>query len=246
MRVIGTAGHVDHGKSTLVKRLTSIDQDRLAEEKHRQMTIDLRYAWLKLPNEEMVAIIDVPGHRDFIENMLAGVGGIDAVLLVIAADEGVMPQTREHLAIVDLLGIQHGLIVLSKTDLVTDPEWLKLVVQEIREVISNTALADAPILPVSAHSGEGLDDLLAHLAALLSDLPATSANTIPRLSIDRVFSIEGFGTVVTGTLLGGTLRVGDEIEIQPAGLRGRIRGLQSYKQSVEVAQPGSRVAVNIA
>jgi selenocysteine-specific elongation factor len=246
MRVIGTAGHVDHGKSTLVHRLTSIDPDRLAEEKQRQMTIDLGFAWLKLPNEEMVGVIDVPGHRDFIENMLAGVGGIDAVLLVIAADEGVMPQTREHLAIVDLLGIQHGLIVLSKTDLVTDSDWLELVAQEIREVISNTALADAPILPVSAHTGEGLDDLLAHLVALLSDLPATSANTTPRLSIDRVFSIGGFGTVVTGTLLGGTLQVGDEIEIQPTGLRGRIRGLQSYKQSVEVAQPGSRVAVNIS
>ncbi|MBZ0303261.1 MAG: selenocysteine-specific translation elongation factor [Anaerolineae bacterium] len=246
MRVIGTAGHVDHGKSTLVHRLTQIDPDRLAEEKQRQMTIDLGFAWLQLPGGEMVGIIDVPGHRDFIENMLAGVGGIDAVLLVIAADEGVMPQTREHLAILDLLGITHGLIVLSKTDLVDDPEWLALVEQDIREVTRPTGLANAAIVPVSARTGAGLLDLTDRLTLLLADLPQQIDRSSPRLAVDRVFTISGFGTVVTGTLLGGTLQVGSEIEIQPSALRGRIRGLQSYKQPVEVAQPGSRVAVNIS
>lgn len=245
MRVIGTAGHVDHGKSTLVKRLTGIDPDRLAEEKAREMTIDLGFAWLTLPNGETLGIVDVPGHRDFIENMLAGVGGIDAVLLVIAADEGIMPQTREHLAILDLLGIQKGLIVLTKIDLIDDPDWLNLVEYDIREAVSQTTLANAEIVRVSAHTGAGIKELIELVGELVADLPLnTNANT-PRLPIDRIFTISGFGTVVTGTLLGGTLRVGDEIEIQPAGLRGRIRGLQSYKQPIDIAQPGSRVAVNL-
>lgn len=245
MRVIGTAGHVDHGKSTLVKRLTGIDPDRLAEEKAREMTIDLGFAWLTLPNDELIGIVDVPGHRDFIENMLAGVGGIDAVLLVIAADEGVMPQTREHLAILDLLGIEQGLVVLTKTDMVSDPDWLLLVEDDIRHALQATSLANAPILPVSAYNGDGIPQLIDTLTQLLSDTPRRPDYNLPRLSIDRVFTISGFGTVVTGTLLGGTLHVGAEVEIQPTGLKGRIRGLQSYKQSVEVAQPGSRVAVNV-
>ncbi len=246
MRVIGTAGHVDHGKSTLVRSLTGIDPDRLAEEKAREMTIDLGFAWLSLPDGETVGIVDVPGHRDFIENMLAGVGGIDTVLLVIAADEGVMPQTREHLAIIDLLGIGSGLIVLSKTDLVTEPEWLELVEQEIRDSLFDTVLQGAPIVRVSALSGNGLDELKSRLSALVRELPPVVSDRYPRLPIDRVFTISGFGTVVTGTLLGGPLRMGDEIEIQPAGLRARVRGLQSYKQPVDEAQPGSRVAVNLA
>lgn len=245
MRVIGTAGHVDHGKSTLVHQLTDIDPDRLIEEKRREMTIDLGFAWLTLPNDETIGIIDVPGHRDFIENMLAGVGGIDAVLLVIAADEGVMPQTREHLAILDLLGIENGLIILTKTDLVDDPDWIELVELDVREVTQNTTLADVPILRVSALTGDGIPDLIAQLTDLLSDLPPNLDYNHPRLAIDRVFTISGFGTVVTGTLLGGTLSVGDEIEIQPGALHGRVRGLQSYKQPVDIAQPGSRVAVNI-
>lgn len=244
MRVIGTAGHVDHGKSTLVKRLTGIDPDRLAEEKAREMTIDLGFAWLTLPNGEILGIIDVPGHRDFIENMLAGVGGIDAVLLVIAADEGIMPQTREHLAILDLLGVQNGLIVLSKIDLVED-DWLELVEGEIREALRGTTLAEAKIVRFSAHNDTGIENLLIQITSLLDDIPPNTDYKHPRLSIDRVFTISGFGTVVTGTLLGGTLHVGDEIEIQPTGLRGRVRGLQSYKQSVDLAQPGSRVAVNV-
>ena len=246
MRVIGTAGHVDHGKSTLVHRLTNIDPDRLIEEKARQMTIDLGFAWLMLPNEETIGIIDVPGHRDFIENMLAGVGGIDAVVLVIAADEGVMPQTREHLAILDLLGIESGLIALTKIDLVNDREWLDLVEQDIYETVVDTSLADAPIVRVSAHSGEGIPELIALLSDLLDDLPPTLDYNNPRLAIDRVFTISGFGTVVTGTLLGGTLTVGDDIEIQPKARQGRIRGLQSYQQPVTLALPGSRVAVNIS
>lgn len=246
MRVIGTAGHVDHGKSTLVRALTGIDPDRLAEEKAREMTIDLGFAWLSLPGGEVIGIVDVPGHRDFIENMLAGVGGIDAALLVIAADEGVMPQTREHLAILDLLGIGSGLVVLSKIDLITDPEWLDLVEQEIHDSLHGTALEGAPIVRVSAVNEHGLDELKSRLSVLLRTLPQVANNRCPRLPIDRVFTISGFGTVVTGTLLGGPLRTGDEIEIQPAGLRGRIRGLQSYKQAVEEAQPGSRVAVNLA
>lgn len=246
MRVIGTAGHVDHGKSTLIKRLTGIDPDRLAEEKARQLTIDLGFAWLELPGGETVGVIDVPGHRDFIENMLAGIGGIDAALLVIAADEGVMPQTREHLAILDLLGIKNGIVVLSKTDMVDDPDWLDLVEQDVRDTIAHTHLADVPILRVSAHIGDGIPNLTTTLEALLNDLPDRPDINQPRLPVDRVFTISGFGTVVTGTLTGGSLHVGDEIELQPNGLRGRVRGLQSYKQKVETSYPGSRVAVNIS
>ncbi|PJF41651.1 MAG: selenocysteine-specific translation elongation factor [Chloroflexi bacterium] len=246
MRVIGTAGHVDHGKSTLVQRLTNIDPDRLEEEKAREMTIDLGFAWFDLPSGESVGIVDVPGHRDFIENMLAGVGGIDAVLLVIAADEGVMPQTREHLAILDLLGVENGLIILSKIDLVDDPEWLDLVEQEIRDVVENTALAGADIVRISAYTGDGIADLVEHLEYLLDSLPPRPDYQMPRLPIDRVFTISGFGTVVTGTLTGGKLRVGDDIEIQPSAQRGRIRGLQSHKNKVDVAWPGSRVAVNVS
>lgn len=246
MRVIGTAGHVDHGKSTLIKRLTGIDPDRLAEEKAREMTIDLGFAWLDMPDGDTLGIVDVPGHRDFIENMLAGIGGIDAVLLIIAADEGVMPQTREHLAIIDLLGIQRGIIVLTKIDLVDDPDWLGLVELDVREVVKNTALADAPICPISAYSGAGIPELLASLTHILKETPPRRDIGQPRLPVDRVFSMSGFGTIVTGTLLDGTFRTGEEIELLPSGERGRIRGLQSYKQKVDMAFPGSRVAVNVS
>jgi selenocysteine-specific elongation factor len=242
---VGTAGHVDHGKSSLVRRLTGIDPDRLAEEKAREMTIDLGFAWLTLPDGETLGIVDVPGHRDFIENMLAGVGGIDSALLVIAADEGVMPQTREHLAILDLLGITSGIIVLSKIDMIDDADWLDLVETEILDFVSDTALANAPVVRVSARTGVGVDALITILTQQLQQLAPRTDYNQPRLPVDRVFSISGFGTVVTGTLSGGTLQIGDEIEIQPGGLKGRIRGLQSYKQAVQVALPGSRVAVNI-
>jgi len=246
MRVIGTAGHVDHGKSSLVQRLTGIDPDRLAEEKARQMTIDLGFAWLTLPGDLQIGIVDVPGHRDFIENMLAGVGGIDLAVLVIAADEGIMPQTREHLAILDLLNVENLIVALSKVDLIDDEDWLTLVEMDISELLETTAFRDAPIMRVSAHSGQGIDDLITALGQIIGSLPPHSDIRQPRLPIDRVFSVEGFGTVVTGTLSGGTLAAGDSIEIQPAGHHARIRGLQSYKKSVEVALPGSRVAVNLS
>lgn len=245
MHVIGTAGHVDHGKSTLVKALTGIDPDRLKEEKQRQMTIDLGFAWLTLPNGEEVGIVDVPGHIDFINNMLAGAGGIAAVLLVVAADEGVMPQTREHVAILDLLGVSRGVVALTKTDLV-DEEWLALVEEDVRDLLRHSSLADAPIVPVSAVTGQGIDRLLAALQAVLAQVPPAEDRQRPRLPIDRVFTLSGFGTVVTGTLLDGALRLGQEVEILPKGLRGRVRGLQTHKRPREVALPGSRVAVNVS
>ncbi|NLH09642.1 MAG: selenocysteine-specific translation elongation factor [Chloroflexi bacterium] len=244
--VIGTAGHVDHGKSTLVQAMTGIDPDRLAEEKQREMTIDLGFAWLTLPSGRTVGIVDVPGHRDFIENMLAGVGGIDLALLVIAADEGVMPQTREHLAILDLLGVTNAVVALTKIDMVPDPEWLELVALDVSELLDQTALRDAPIVPVSARTGDGLPDLLTALDAALGKQPPRPDLGRPRLPIDRIFTISGFGTVVPGTLTGGSLHVGDEVVIQPRGLHARIRGLQSHKEAISSAQPGSRVAVNLS
>ncbi|MCY4061064.1 MAG: selenocysteine-specific translation elongation factor [Chloroflexi bacterium] len=246
MRVIGTAGHVDHGKSTLVEALSGINPDRLAEEQDRQMTIDLGFAWLDLADGETLGIVDVPGHRDFIENMLAGVGGIDAALLVIAADEGIMPQTREHLAILELLDIHNIIIVLSKIDLIDDPEWIELVELEIDDLMSGRGFSDLPIVAVSAHSGAGLDQLVETLQRVLGQLPQRVNYHQPRLPIDRVFVISGFGAVVTGTLSGGALAIGDSVELQPSGVAGRIRGLQSYRRNVDTAMPGSRVAVNIA
>jgi selenocysteine-specific elongation factor len=244
MFVVGTAGHVDHGKSTLVYRLTGMDPDRLAEEKLRGMTIDLGFAWLELPSGREVSIVDVPGHERFIRNMLAGVGGIDVALLVVAADEGMMPQTREHLAIVDLLGIRHGLVALTKADLV-DEEWLALVAADVRQELAGTVLAGAPLLPVSAVTGAGLDELKAALDTVLTDIAPHRSSGAPRLPVDRVFTLSGHGTVVTGTLLDGDLRVGEEVVVLPAGLRSRVRSLQTHRQRVEVAQPGSRVAANL-
>lgn len=246
MRVIGTAGHVDHGKSTLIAALTGVHPDRLKEEREREMTIDLGFGWLTLPNGEEVGIVDVPGHRDFIENMLAGIGGIDAALLVIAADEGVMPQTREHLAILDLLQIPAGLIVLTKTDLASDSAWLDLVSSDVRAAVSGTVLADAPIIRVSAKNKTGLESLITNLQLLLQEKPSRLDLGRPRLPIDRVFSMPGFGTVVTGTLTDGALAVGDEVEILPSGKKGRVRGLQTHKKKEERAVPGSRTAVNIS
>ncbi|MGD8822739.1 MAG: selenocysteine-specific translation elongation factor [Anaerolineales bacterium] len=246
MRVIGTAGHVDHGKSTLVQALTGINPDRLREEQERQMTIDLGFAWLELPDGEEVGIVDVPGHRDFIENMLAGVGGIDAALLVIAADEGVMPQSREHLAILDLLDIEKGVIALTKVDLIEDPEWLPLVEDEVRGLVKGTSLADAPIVKVSAVTGQGLDALKSALETVLGSSPQRADVGKPRLPIDRVFSISGFGTIITGTLSDGSLEIGDQVEILPEMISGRVRGLQTHKVKLEKAVPGSRAAVNLS
>lgn len=242
--VVGTAGHVDHGKSTLVTRLTGIDPDRLQEEKDRALTIDLGFAWLELPGGRAISIVDVPGHERFIKNMLAGVGGIDAAMLVVAADEGPMPQTREHLAILDLLEIDVGLVALTKRDLV-DEEWLELVREETREALAGTVLADAPIIPVSAVTGEGCDELVRQLEALLETVGESRTRGRARLPVDRVFSVAGFGTVVTGTLAGDSLTIGQEVELLPSGRRGRVRGLQTHGRTVETAVPGSRVAVNI-
>jgi selenocysteine-specific elongation factor len=245
MRVIGTAGHVDHGKSTLVQALTGTHPDRLKEEREREMTIDLGFAWLTLPGGESIGIVDVPGHIDFIENMLAGVGGIDAALFVIAADEGLMPQTREHLAILDLLKINGGVVALTKIDMV-EPDWIDLITADIRAALRGSILRDAPIIPVSARSGVGLPDLLSALdRTLLQAAPRIDRNQ-PRLSIDRVFSIAGFGTVVTGTLIDGSLNVGDEVTILPKKLSARVRGLQTHKTKIDRAVPGSRVAINLS
>src|SRR5512139_677808 len=245
MYVIGTAGHVDHWKSTLVEALTGVHPDRLKEEREREMTIDLGFAWFNLPGGEEVGIVDVPGHRDFIENMLAGIGGIDVALLVVAADEGVMPQTREHLAILDLLQVPDGVVALTKTDAVTEEGWLDLVEADLRETLDGTCLALAPIVPVSARLGTGLEALKQTLADVLAQVPARLDKDQPRLAIDRAFSVAGFGTVVTGTLSDGTFRSGEEVEILPGGLRARIRGMQTHKRSVELGLPGSRLAINL-
>lgn len=246
MRVIGTAGHVDHGKSTLIAALTGTHPDRLKEEQAREMTIELGFGWLTLPNGEEMGIIDVPGHRDFIENMLSGIGGIDAALLIIAADEGIMPQTKEHLAILDLLQIPSGLIVLTKTDIASDLTWLDLLEIDIRGAVSGTILKDAPIIRVSAKNKTGLDDLISRIQSLLQEKPARVDIGRPRLPIDRVFTMSGFGSVVTGTLSDGRFSVGDEIQILPSGLKGRIRGLQTHRKKEESAEPGSRTAINIS
>jgi selenocysteine-specific elongation factor len=245
VRVIGTAGHVDHGKSTLVHALTGIDPDRLKEEKEREMTIDLGFAWLTLPSGERVGIVDVPGHKDFIKNMLAGVGGIDAALFVVAADEGVMPQTREHLDILDLLEVRGGVVALTKTDMVDDEDWLELVEADLLEVLEGTVLADAPVVRCSARTGEGLTELLDELDRYLATSAPRRDIGRPRLPVDRVFTIPGFGTVVTGTLSDGSLTTGQEVEVQPSGLKARIRGLQTHKEKIEQAVPGSRVAINL-
>jgi selenocysteine-specific elongation factor len=243
--VVGTAGHIDHGKSTLVKALTQIDPDRLEEEKRRGMTIDLGFAYLQLPSGRRVGIVDVPGHQRFLKNMLAGVHGMDAVLLVIAADEGPMPQTREHLAIIDLLEIDRGLVVLTKVDLVGD-DWLALVREDVAGLLRGTSLQRAPIISVSSTTGQGLDQLRAALDAELAEATPRPDVGRPRLPVDRSFAMSGFGTVVTGTLVGGALRQGAEVAVLPAGKRVRIRGLQQHNQSVEEARPGSRTAVNLS
>ncbi len=246
MRVIGTAGHVDHGKSALIEALTGTHPDRLKEEQVRQMTIDLGFGWLTLPDGQEVGIVDVPGHRDFIENKLAGVAGIDAVLLVVAVDEGVMPQTREHIAILDLLRIRTGVIALTKADLISDREWLEAVEADVREAVKGTVLQQAPIVRVSARTHTGLEALTATLAQVLRAASERPNLGRPRLPIDRVFSMSGFGTVVTGTLSDGTLSIGDEVLLLPSGVSGRIRGLQTHRKKVAQAVPGSRTAVNVS
>ncbi len=241
--VIGTAGHIDHGKSSLVLALTGTDPDRLKEEKARGITIDLGFAHARAGDVNL-AFVDVPGHERFVKNMLAGVGGIDAVLLVIAADESVMPQTREHFAICRLLEIPRGVIALTKADL-ADPETLDVARMEVRALVAGSRLAEAPVVAVSARTGDGLDALRDALAAVASASPARAAAGAPRLPIDRVFSMRGFGTVVTGTLTEGTLHAEDELVVLPRGLRVKVRGLQVHGAAQTVAEAGRRVAVNL-
>lgn len=245
MKVVGTAGHIDHGKSTLVHRLTGIDPDRLEEEKRRGMTIDLGFAWLRLSDRQTVSIVDVPGHERFVANMLAGAGGIDVALLVVAADESVMPQTREHLDILDLLGITSGVVALTKADLV-DNDLIQLASAEVAELLSKTSLASSPIIPVSAITGEGLPHLLEALSEAVASAPAHDHRGPAYLPVDRVFTVSGFGTVVTGTLHDGSFTIGDEVQVLPSGSRARIRSLQTHSTPVERTAPGTRVAVNLA
>jgi len=242
--VVGTAGHIDHGKTSLVKGLTGTDTDRLPEEKARGITIDLGFAFLEEPSGLTIEIVDVPGHERFVKNMLAGIGGIDLALLVIAADEGVMPQTREHLAICQLLRIKAGMVALTKTDL-ADAEWIELVKDDVARLVEGTFLAGCPIVPVSVKTGEGLPELRATLARLAEEVPGRGTDHTPRLPVDRVFTIKGFGTVVTGTLMAGRLAVDDKIEIFPRGIQAKVRGLQVHGHAVESAQAGQRTAVNL-
>jgi selenocysteine-specific elongation factor len=245
MPVIGTAGHVDHGKSTLIEALTGIDPDRLREEKERGLTIDLGFAWLTLPSGLEVGVVDVPGHERFIKNMLAGAGGMDLALLVVAADEGPRPQTAEHLAILDLLEVPAGIVVLTKCDLV-ESDYADLVEAELEDVLAGSRMSGAPVVRVSALSGLGLDILRNTIDAVLATLPARRDLARPRLPVDRAFTIQGFGAVVTGTLTDGTLRVGDEMELFPEGLRCRVRGLQRHRTKVDGLGPGTRGAVNLS
>ena len=242
--IIGTAGHVDHGKTALVRALTGTDTDRLEEEKRRGITIDLGFAHLELPDGSKAGIVDVPGHERFIRNMLSGAGGIDLALLVIAADEGVMPQTREHLGILQLLGIRRGCVALTKTDLV-EADWLELVTEEVREELAGTFLADAEILPVSALTGQGIDQLRNTLFSLVDQMPDKDIKKPFRLPVDPVFTMQGFGTVVTGTLIEGSLSEGEEVTIYPAGESFRVRSVQVHAAKVETAFAGQRVAVNL-
>ena len=242
--IVGTAGHIDHGKTTLVKALTGTDTDRLKEEKERGITIELGFARLELPSKVSVGVIDVPGHERFIKNMVAGVAGVDIVALVIAADEGVMPQTKEHLEICQLLGVKHGLVVLTKIDMV-DEEWLELVTDDIKEFLKGTFLENAPICPVSAVTGEGIEELLRVLDELVSSVPGKEMKGPFRLPIDRSFTMKGFGTVVTGTAISGNIQVGDEVVIYPKGLNSRIRTIQIHGRESTSAMPGLRTALNL-
>jgi selenocysteine-specific elongation factor len=242
--VLGTAGHIDHGKTALVQALTGIDTDRLKVEKERGITTELGFAHLDLDGQRF-GFVDVPGHERFIKAMVAGAGGIDLVVLVIAADEGIMPQTREHLDICELLGVKRGVIALTKADLVDD-EWCALVSEEVRAGLAGSFLADASIVPVSARTGFGLDALRAEFLRLMPDVPARSPDGVFRLPLDRVFTIKGFGTVVTGTILGGTVRVGDMVVVQPTGLQAKVRGLQVHGAAADEAPAGVRCAVNLS
>lgn len=245
MQVVATAGHVDHGKSSLIVRLTGIDPDRWAEEKRRGLTIDLGFAWTSLPSGQEVGFVDVPGHERFIRNMLAGVGPVRLVLFVVAADEGWKPQSEEHLEILDVLGVSSGVVALTKSDLV-GPEELASRGEDVRARLDGTTLASVPIVPCSSVTGDGIDALLAAIDGMIADETAEEEDGRPRIHVDRSFSIKGAGTVVTGTLTGGRLAVGEEVVILPSGSRARIRSLQTHRRAVDVARPVTRVAANLA
>lgn len=244
--IIGTAGHVDHGKTALIKALTGIETDRIKEEKKRGITIELGFAYLDLPDGEKAGIIDVPGHEKFVKNMLAGAGGIDLALLVVAADEGFMPQTREHLGILSLLNISEGIIVVTKKDMV-DEDWLEIVCDEVRQEVQGTFLENAQIIPVSSYTGEGIEQLRQAIFTMIDQKTQIKNLDVPfRIPVDRIFSVEGFGTVITGTLIEGTMKVGDPVTVYPSRIESRIRNLQVHSQDVQEAYAGQRVAVNLA
>ena len=242
--VLGTAGHIDHGKTSLVKALTGVDTDRLKEEKERGITIDLGFASLELPGDIRMGVVDVPGHERFVRNMLAGVGGIDLVMLVIAADEGVMPQTREHLAICQLLEIQDGIVALTKKDMV-DEEWLELVTDDVQNFLAGTFLEGKPILPVSSRTGEGVEEIRAALAERAAQVSHKNVDGPFRLPIDRVFTMRGFGVVVTGTLFSGRVHLEERVILQPKGTTARVRGIQVHGENVQEATAGQRTAINL-
>lgn len=242
--IIGTAGHVDHGKTCLIRALTGIDTDRLKEEKKRGITIELGFAWMDFPKGERVGIVDVPGHEKFVKNMLAGVAGMDMVMLVVAADEGIMPQTVEHLDILSILGVRCGVVVITKTD-AADPELTELVEEDIRELVKGTFLEDAPVVPVSVYRNQGIDRLRDTLYQLYRDLPGHKETRAFRLPVDRVFTLKGFGTVVTGTLFGGRIKKEQEAYLYPENTSVKIRSIQVHETNVEEAHAGQRVALNL-
>jgi selenocysteine-specific elongation factor len=242
--ILGTAGHIDHGKTSLIKALTDIDTDRLKEEKERGITIELGFAYLKLPAGQLLGIVDVPGHEKFVKNMVAGATGIDLVALIIAADEGIMPQTREHMEICELLGVRNGLVVLTKIDMVDD-EWLELVKEDVKAYLTGTFLEKAPVLEVSSITGEGVKDMAKAIDDLVKVIPERAPGIFFRMPIDRVFTMRGFGTVVTGTTISGTIHTGDDVTIYPRGITSRIRGMQVHKQKAEQVSAGLRTAINL-
>ena len=237
--ILGTAGHIDHGKTSLIKAVTGTDTDRLKEEKERGITIELGFAALDLPSGQHLGIVDVPGHEKFVKNMVAGATGIDIVVMVIAADEGVMPQTREHMEICTLLGIQYGLVAVTKIDMV-DEEWLELALEDIRDFARGTFLEDAPMVPVSSLTAEGIPEFIETLDQLAAQIPERPPSDLFRLPIDRVFTMKGFGTVITGTLISGRVKVGDTIMIYPSGVTSKVRGIQVHNQSADEASAGMR------
>jgi selenocysteine-specific elongation factor len=241
--ILGTAGHIDHGKTSLIKAMTGTDTDRLKEEKERGITIELGFASLDLPSGEHLGIVDVPGHEKFVKNMVAGATGIDIVVMVIAADEGVMPQTREHMEICTLLGVRHGLIAMTKIDMV-DEEWMELALEDIREFCQGTFLEEAPIVPVSSVTGRGIPELIKALDEIAGQIPERRPSNLFRLPIDRVFSMKGFGTVITGSLVSGKITVGETIMIYPSGITSKVRGIQVHNQSANEAEAGMRTAIN--